>query len=161
MTAIPSVRPATPDDFEPLLEIRKEIAVDLLQRGIASNPNALRRHHLEEWTAAEALWVAEWERAVVGSIAVWFHDPTNHWPRADLASHVRDLMVHPRYRLRGFGAVILGWAERFSAGRGRSRVRLDCEASNERLCRYYKEAGYRHVATDKDGFALFEKVLHL
>ena len=130
MTAIPSVRRATPDDFEPLLEIRKEIAVDLLQRGIASNPNALRRHHLEEWTAAEALWVAEWERAVVGSIAVWFHDPTNHWPRADLASHVRDLMVHPRYRHRGFGAVILGWAELFSAVNGRSRVRLDCVASN-------------------------------
>ena len=160
MTAIPSIRHATPYDFEPLLEIRKEIAVDLLQRGIASNPNALRRHHLEEWTAARVLWVAESEGTVAGSIAVWFCDPTNYWSRVDLASYVRDLMVHPRHRHHGFGAVILGWAERFSAGTGRSRVRLDCVASNERLCRYYKEAGYRHVVTDKDGFALFEKVLH-
>ena len=160
MTEIPAIRPATTDDFDPLLEIRKEIAVYLLQRGIASNPNALRRHHLEEWTAERVLWVAESKGTVVGSIAVWFHDPTNYWPRADLATYVRDLMVHPLYRHQGFGAVILGWAERLSAGKGRSRVRLDCESSNERLCRYYKEEGYRHVVTDKDGFALFEKVLH-
>ena len=159
MTAFPSIRPATPDDFESLLEIREGVAVDLLQRGITSNPNALRRHHLEEWAAAQVLWVAELKGTVVGSIAVWSHDPTNYWPRADLATYVRDLMIHPRYRHQGVGAAILGWAERFSAGRGRIRVRLDCESSNERLCRYYKEAGYRHVVTDKDGFALFEKML--
>ena len=159
MTANPWIRPATPDDFESLLEIREEVAIDLLQRGIPSNPNALTWQHLEDWTTERVLWVAELDGAVIGSIVVWSHDPTGYWPRADLASYLRDLMLHPRYRHEGFGAVVLGWAERYSAGRGRNRVRLDCDASNERLCRYYKEAGYRHVATDHDGFALFEKVL--
>ena len=159
MTAIPLIRPATPDDFEPLLEIREEVAIDLLERGIPSNPNALTRQHLEEWTSAGVLWVAELDGTVIGSIAVWFHDPTGYWSRADLASYIRDLMVHPRHRHEGFGAVMLGWAERFSSGRGRKRIRLDCDASNDRLCRYYKEAGYRHVVTDNDGFALFEKTL--
>ena len=161
MTAIPSIRPATPDDFESLLEIRKEIAVDLLQRGIASNPNALRRHHLEEWTAAEALWVADRSRRSLGSIAVWFHDPTNYWSGADLASYVRDLMVHPRHRHKGFGAVMLGWAERFSVGQGaepgQARLRGLERATLPLL------QGRRATATsitDKDGFALFEKVLH-
>ncbi len=101
MTAIPSIRPATPDDFDALLEIREEVAVDLLERGIPSNPNALTRQHLEEWTSAGVLWVAELDGAVIGSIAVWFHDPTNYWPRADLASYIRDLMVHPRLSARG------------------------------------------------------------
>ncbi len=159
MTGNPWIRPATPDDFEPLLEIREEVAIDLLQRGIPSNPNALTWQHLEDWTTARVLWVAELGGVVIGSIAVWFHDPTDYWPRADLASYFRDLMVHPRHRQEGFGALLLGWAERYSAGRGRNRVRLDCDASNERLCRYYKEAGYRHVVTDSDGFALFEKTL--
>ena len=159
MTARPQIRLATPYDFDALLEIREEVAIDLLERGIPSNPNALTRQHLEDWTRAGVLWVADLDGAVIGSIAVWPHDPTNYWPRADLASYIRDLMVHPRFRHEGIGALILGWAERFSAGRGRSRVRLDCEAGNERLCRYYKEAGYRHVVTDNDGFALFEKTL--
>lgn len=159
MTAKPLIRLATRDDFEQLLAIREEVAIDLLERGIPSNPNALTWQYLEEWTCAGVLWVAELEGDVIGSIAVWSHDPTDYWPRADLASYFRDLMVHPRYRHAGFGAVMLGWAERFSSGRGRSRVRLDCDASNERLCRYYKEAGYRHVVTDNDGFALFEKTV--
>lgn len=159
MTAIPQIRLATTDDFQPLLAIREEVAIDLLERGIPSNPNALRWHHLEEWTSAGVLWVAEVDGEVIGSIAVWPYDPTGYWSRADLASYLRDLMVHPRFRHEGYGAVILGWAERFSAGRGRSRVRLDCDATNERLCRYYKEAGYRHVVTDDDGFALFEKTV--
>jgi GNAT superfamily N-acetyltransferase len=159
VTANPLIRPATPDDFESLLAIREEVAIDLLERGIQSNPNALTWQHLEEWTSAGVLWVGELNGTVIGSIAVWSYDPTNYWSRGDLASYLRDLMVHPRHRHKGFGAVLLGWAERFSVGRGRSRVRLDCDATNERLCRYYKEAGYRHVVTDNDGFALFEKTL--
>ena len=159
MTSIPTLRPATAEDFDLLLEIRREIAADLQQRSIPANPNGLRRHHLEEWTAANVLWVGELQGSVIGSIAVWFHDPTDHWPRSDLATYVRDLMVSPRHRDQGLGAVMLSWAERFSAGLGRSRVRLDCDASNPRLLRYYTEAGYRRVGIDDEGFALFEKAV--
>ena len=79
MTANPLIRPATPDDFELLLAIREEVAIDLLERGVPSNPNALTWQHLEEWTSAGVLWVAELEGTVIGSIAVWSHDPTNYW----------------------------------------------------------------------------------
>ena len=54
---------------------------------------------------------------------------------------------------------MLSWAERFSAGVGRRRVRLDCDASNARLLHYYSEAGYGRVGIDDEGFALFEKEL--
>ncbi len=57
---------------------------------------------------------------VIGSIAVWSHDPTNYWPRADLASYVRDLMVIPNSVIEGIGALMLGWAERF-LGRQRTQ----------------------------------------
>ena len=159
MTDLPRVRRATPDDFDALLEIRERVAIDLLQRGVRSNPNGLTREHLQDWTMARVLWVAELGETIVGSIAVWMYDPAGYWPRADLATYVRDLMIDPHLRGRGLGAILLAWAERYSSGVGRSRVRLDCDAANERLCRYYKEAGYRHVATDDDGFALFEKTL--
>jgi GNAT superfamily N-acetyltransferase len=159
VTEVPRVRRATPDDFDDLLGIRERVAIDLLERGVPSNPNALTREHLQAWAMARVLWVGEMEERIVGSIAVWMHDPAGYWPRADVAAYVRDLMVDPRLRGLGVGAVLLAWAERYAAGLGRGRVRLDCDAANERLCRYYKEAGYRHVATDHDGFALFEKTL--
>ena len=159
VTAAPLIRPATPNDFEALLDIRQDVAVDLLERGIASNPNGLTREHLAEWTSAGVLRVAVLDGKVVGSVAVWLHDPTDYWPAQDLATYVRDLMVSPGYHRQGLGSYLLGWAERFSVGEGRNRVRLDCEAGNERLCRYYQEAGYTYVETDVDGYALFEKVL--
>ena len=155
----PHVRPAFPGDFDALLDIRQEVADDLMRRGVPSGPNGLRRHHLEEWTAAEVLWVGELDGDLVGSVAVWFHDPTGYWPRADLAAYIRDLMVHPRHRGHGIGVAMLGWAERFAAGCGRHQVRLDCDASNARLRRYYREAGYCYVSTDDEGFALFKKAL--
>ena len=155
----PLIRPATPNDFGALLEIRQDVAVDLLERGIASNPNGLTRDHLAEWTSAGVLRVAVLDGKVVASVAVWFHDPTHHWPDDDLAIYVRDLMVSPGHRHQGLGTYLLGWAELFSVGEGRNRVRLDCEAGNERLRRYYQEAGYTYVETDGEGYALFEKVV--
>ena len=153
------IRPARPTDFEALLEIRQDIAVDLLERGIASNPNRLTRDHLAEWTSAGVLNVAVLDGKVVASVAIWFHDPTDYWPEDDLATYVRDLMVSPGHRHQGLGAYLLAWAEQFSVGEGRNRVRLDCEAANERLRRYYQGAGYTYIETDVDGYALYEKVL--
>jgi GNAT superfamily N-acetyltransferase len=155
----PTVRRAEPADFGRLLEIRDRVAIDLLERGVRWNPNALTLEHLEDWHRLGVLWLAEIDGQVVGSVAVWRKDPMGYWPAGDLATYLRDLMTDPSYRHHGIGAVLLGWAERYSAGIGRSRVRLDCDAGNQRLCRYYQEAGYRQVATDGDGFALFEKVV--
>lgn len=159
MTGIPWVRQATPDDFDALLKIRDHVAVDLLQRGFRWNPNALTREHLEDWTTAESLFVGDIQGKIVGSVAVWLYDPVGWWPRGDLAGYIRDLMIDPSYRHQNLGAHLLRWAELYVAGLGRGRVRLDCDAVNERLCRYYKEAGYRHVETDQEGSALFEKRL--
>lgn len=159
MTGIPWVRQATPDDFDALLEIRDRVAVDLLERGFQWNPSALTYEHLDGWTRAGALWVGDVRGTVVGSVAVWLYDPVGWWPRADLAGYVRDLMIDPSYRHQGLGAHLLRWAERYISGLGRNRVRLDCDASNKRLWRYYTEAGYGHVQIDEHGSALFEKRL--
>ena len=144
-------------DFDAILEIRDQVAVDLLGRGVHWNPNVLSRSQLADWSDRGVLFVAEIKNEVVGSIAVWRRDPGCWWPVEDRAGYVRDLMVHPRLRGRGIGATVLRWAEKYAGGVGLQRVRLDCLSSNDRLCRYYKEAGYRQVATDLDGVAYFEK----
>jgi len=156
VTRIPHVRPAKTSDFDRLLEIRQRIALRLLQRGIHSNPASLTRAHLEEWTEAGVLWVGEVGGEVVAAVTVWRHDPAGFWPRGDVAAYIRDLMVDPEHASQGYGKVVLGWAERYAAGIGRRRVRLDCDLDNERLMRYYHDAGYREIAHD-DQLAYLEK----
>jgi RimJ/RimL family protein N-acetyltransferase len=159
VTGIPHVRPARPQDFDAILEIRDQVAVTLLSRGRQWNPNVLSRAHLADWLDRGALFVAEIGGKVIGAIAVWRRDPGAYWPVEDRAGYIRDLMIHPQLQGRAVGAAVLGWAERYAAGLGLQRVRLDCLSTNDRLCRYYKEAGYRQVATDVDGMAYFEKAV--
>ena len=144
-------------DFDAILEIRDQVAVDLLGRGVHWNPNLLSRSQLADWSDRGVLFVAEIKNEVVGSIAVWHRDPGSWWPVEDRAGYVRDLMIHPRLRGHHVGALVLRWAEKYAAGLGLQRVRLDCLSSNDRLCRYYKEAAYRPIAMDADGVAYFEK----
>ena len=159
VTGIPHVRPAAPPDFEAILEIRDQVAVDLLGRGLHWNPNQLTREQLADWSDGGTLFVAEIKSEIVGSIVVWRRDPGDWWPTEDRALYVRDLMISPHLRHQEVGATILRWAERYAAGIGSQRVRLDCLASNERLCRYYKESGYRHIGTDSHDIAYFEKAV--
>lgn len=157
VTEIPHVRPARLADFDAILAIRDQVAVNLLGRGIPWNPNVLSRGQLADWSGRGVLFVAEIRSEVVGAIAVWRRDPGGWWPVEDRAGYVRDLMIHPRLGGQGIGAIVLQWAEKYAGGVGLQRVRLDCLGSNDRLCRYYKEAGYRQVAIDASGIAYFEK----
>jgi GNAT superfamily N-acetyltransferase len=43
---------------------------------------------------------------------------------------------------RGLGAVMLGAAEKWARAAGAEVMRLDCEARNQRLGRYYLDLGY-------------------
>ncbi len=153
-----SVRAAQPEDVDRLQAIREEVAIDLLQRGIPWNPNATRREHLESWVAQGALWVATISDEPLGMVAVWWSDPAGYWPKADLAAYLHDLMMSPTLRGERMGERLLAWAESFVRGRGRRWLRLDCDAANDRLRRYYEEAGYEHVGIHA-GAALFQKRL--
>lgn len=153
-----SVRAATADDLDRLQALREEVAVDLLQRGIPWNPHATLRQHLEEWVRKSTIWVATAGEEAVGMVAVWWADPAGYWPMADLAVYVHDLMISPARRGEGVGAALLRWVEAFAQGRGRLLVRLDCDATNQRLCRYYQDVGYVQVG-EHAGSALFEKRL--
>lgn len=158
VTLFLSVRPAIPADFDTLLKLQDEVAVDLLSRGIRWNPGAVTRDHLDEWAGEEALMVGTIEDKVVGVVAIRSADRGGRWPKGDLAGYLHDLMVSPQVKGNHLGRQLLNWAESYARGRGRTWVRLDCDASNARLCRYYEEAGYRR-AGGLDGSALFEKAL--
>ena len=59
----------------------------------------------------------------------------------------------------GIGQQILGWIGDYLRDQQRQYLRLDCIASNGRLCRYYEEQGFRYQGQVVDGdytLALYE-----
>lgn len=52
---------------------------------------------------------------------------------------------------KGAGAILLEYLEALSRQRGKSAIRLDCNADNPRLNQYYEEKGYVYAGTCVDG----------
>ncbi|MGH2516728.1 MAG: GNAT family N-acetyltransferase, partial [Ktedonobacterales bacterium] len=65
--------------------------------------------------------------------------------RPGAALYVHGLMVRRTFAGRDIGRALLRWAEREAARRGKSLLRLDCDAKNPTLRAYYERAGFAHV----------------
>ena len=68
-----------------------------------------------------ALFVAEDEQGIVGTVQLVLDLPENQPHRADLSK----MLVHRRARQRGLGAALMGAAEAFARDAGRSLLVLD------------------------------------
>jgi len=94
-----------------------------------------------------ALLVAEDAGGVVGTVQLILDQPENQPHRADLSK----MLVHPRARRRGLGAVLLRAAENLGRDCGKSLLVLDTASSDaERL---YAKLGWQRCGVIP-GFAL-------
>ena len=76
-----------------------------------------------------------------------------------LAGYVHGLAVSRAFAGRGLGNEMLAFARREAAARGRSLLRLDCQADNARLCDVYRACGFidRGVFPSTDGSYRFRR----
>lgn len=84
-------------------------------------------------------WVVEEDGELVATVTADADDPA--WtdiPGRAIYLHRMAVSRHGE----GLGSWILRWASAASASSGHGSVRLDCLASNERLCRYYEAHGF-------------------
>ena len=78
----------------------------------------------------------------VGTIRVLWSDP-EVWPEdAGEAGYVHGLAIRSEVRGHGVGAAMLEWAKGHIRAHGKKYVRLDCEAANPLLRRYYERLGF-------------------
>ena len=61
--------------------------------------------------------------------------------------HVKDIAVHPEYRGRGLGRLLLGRALGVLEADGASTVKLEVRAGNEPALALYREFGFEHRRT--------------
>jgi Acetyltransferases len=156
------IRPASPEDARDVLAIWMSAAEWLRDRGIDQwNPS---QFSLEAAAAAirnSEVYLAELGHEAAGTYLLAWSDVLI-WKELDNAEsgYIHRLAVRRDLKGMGLGLRLLRHAERQIAGRGKRFIRLDCMADNERLNRYYRDAGYTRVGrSDGDGWSanLYEK----
>lgn len=140
------LRLAGPADLDSYLRIRDDAARRMLAAGI-------RQWRPEEHegpaaaAAAAELFVADLGGVVFGGVQLARADP-EVWPEVPAepgAGFVHGLVVDRSLAGRGLGRRVLDAAAAVVADRGGHRLRLDCWAGNDRLRRWYEQAGFTEL----------------
>jgi ribosomal protein S18 acetylase RimI-like enzyme len=125
-------------------------------RGIQQWTPGWFREEVLERTASGDFYVARREGRVVGCFLL---DPSSpSWLRPWLvergreplqAAYLRRLAVVREATGRGYGVEMVNEASRLAAGRGFAFVRLEFPSENDRLRRYYVDAGFAYIGDAK------------
>ena len=157
------IRTAAAGDLPTVLTILGQAAAWLIKRGVdqwPSPPNEHWRRRTAERINKGCVYLARREDETVATFQIAWSDPA-YWPHdPDGAGYIHQLALSDQYHGLGVGAALLDWAIRFICQMGKLHVRLDCQAGNGRLRRYYEEQGftYRGQITDRDyQAALYER----
>jgi ribosomal protein S18 acetylase RimI-like enzyme len=83
---------------------------------------------------------------LAGTVRVQLSDPVI-WGADDNsnAAYIHRFATDPKFRGQGIGRELLKFAEQHAKASEKTLLRLDCWGKNERLIRYYKDAGFRFL----------------
>ncbi|MEV7895790.1 GNAT family N-acetyltransferase [Streptomyces cyaneofuscatus] len=141
-------RAASDGDLTELVRLRDAAARWQIERGIEQwQPGELDEDHFRRRLREGEVWLAALgpDGPSAGAWELWWDDEPAWGAQPPVAGYVHRLMTDRRTAPPGAGRVLLAEAERRIAAYGRELCRLDCLTSNDRLRRYYEEAGYTVV----------------
>ncbi len=140
------VRAAQASDLEVFIDILAEAEAWLTSKGIDQWTPGVHRQYAQELAVAierGVVFVAERSEGQIAAAVVLSWSGGKLWPLPkDDAGYVSKLTVRRDISGHGVGLALLRWIERMARSVGKKYVRLDCLASNHRLCKYYEDAGY-------------------
>lgn len=141
-----TIAPATPQDTPVVHALLNDAAAWLAARRIDQWPYPFPEYLVREFIGRNSTYLARYGNDPVGTLAVYWEDPTFWGAQPADAGYVHALAVDSRARGHGLGAQLLDWAARLAATRDRTWLRLDCGADNTPLRRYYERLGFQHVS---------------
>jgi ribosomal protein S18 acetylase RimI-like enzyme len=140
------VRVASRTDVPQVVALLTEAATWARDRGVARWwPIPFPEAWVETGVQQGGTWVLELGGALVGTFELRSEDPRMWGPQPPVAGYVHRLAVKRSFAGRGFGRYLLDRAESEVRGWGRSKLRLDCLATNDGLVAYYRAQGFREV----------------
>jgi len=159
------IRPAQPDDFKAVFDLRIHAEEWLAAAGIeqwtvrSTGESNIRTHIARRRTFI----VDDLDARVIATLTLDGGDP-QFWTSAELeqpAAYLYKFMVHSDMRGLGLGDVLLNWACDRARQHGAPVLRLDCWKTNTGLHGYYLKRGFRHLDTrhaeGRKSGALFER----
>ncbi|MEB4616409.1 GNAT family N-acetyltransferase, partial [Leucobacter sp. M11] len=159
MTALPTLRPAVPEDAPGVLALF-DAAIEWFVRigntGQWGTEPATGQPRWEaraaEWCAGADTWVA-WHPELGVSGALVLGDAVEYVPAArEPELYVRTLIGSRDPRAKGTGRRLLDFAAERARERGLSLLRVDCYAGGSGdLVRFYESCGYRATETFRIG----------
>ena len=150
-----TIRPATPDDYEGLLQVLRELD----EHHLAEHPELFRRpdgpsrarEYIEELiqNPDKFLLVAEEAGAVLG-FAEGLILRAGNFPVLKPRSwvHLDNIAVLEARRGCGIGKLLLAEVRRWAAGRGLSRIELKVYRFNEGARAFYDGQGFRELSAN-------------
>jgi len=132
---------AAPAQLDDVLSVLNEAAAWLHARGVSQWPERFEPSWVEGAIGRGETWLVSVDGTLSGTVTLDWSDPI--WSDAgDAAAYLHRMAV--RRAAAGLGAAILTWAKDAARRHGRTALRLDCVASNDRLRAYYEAAGFVH-----------------
>jgi len=147
MEAQVEVRQAAHEDLNAVLAVLDNAAAWLQSIGLREQwPASFSQdpafvHLAVQLIARNQLFVASAGEDVAGCFRL-DSEQRPFWPHGGEAMFLLTLAVKREYAARGVAGAMLEWACEFARMNGKSELRLDCWAGNQRLRRYYRDAGF-------------------
>jgi GNAT superfamily N-acetyltransferase len=146
-----------------VMAILTEATAWLATKGIDQWPSPPNIHWQRRMAAAierGEVYIAGTADQQLAIVRLTWSDP--YWPNDDEAGYVHSMALRDSAHGQGIGGAILEWAAAQTRQNGRWRLRLDCQADNERLRRYYEAYGFKYQGqiSDRDYVAaLYERAV--
>lgn len=111
------------------------------------------RTHIQKTIDERELYLVLKDSQVVASVWLRWDDDSSWGTKGcdGRAGYVHGFGVHRAWAGHGIGRALLEWVARLVASRGRDVIRLECDARSERLCDYYRQAGFTDAGLIKSG----------
>jgi GNAT superfamily N-acetyltransferase len=142
----PIIRQAKAQDAQNVISVLTEAAQWLEQNGMTMwRDEELLSARFDADVEAGLFFMAEQEGMIAGVVKFQLEDAL-FWPDVppDQSAFVHRLAVRRRFAGGGISKALLDWAVEKTCGLGRPYLRLDCEASRQKLRSFYEKFGFRH-----------------
>jgi len=103
----------------------------------------------------QALYVLREKKSdkIIGAVVL--NDTDKRWEDEMPAYYIHNLVTD--LETKGAGALIIKYCEGIAIEHGKSKIRLDCQAVNIKLNRYYENLGFLFIEEVRDGLYIGNK----
>lgn len=147
------IRLAKKPEISAILKLTAACAQNMADQGIHQwNEDYPSREAFENDIDRGELYVLQEGQNIVGTIVISnFMDPEYTavpWTTTDQNNlYIHRLAVHPEHQSKGYGKLLMDYAEEHARNQNSNAVRLDTFSKNGRNISFYKNRGYREVGS--------------